>query len=70
MALREHGPVADWESIWLEGTRIDYGVSRSARRRKTIEITWDHRDGVVVAAPAKTSADQIAATVRRHAAWI
>lgn len=51
-------------------SRITYQVVRSARRRKTIEVTVDAPGVVTVAAPAGTPPDQVEATVRRRAGWI
>ena len=49
---------------------IEYGVIRSARRKKTIEITLDPFEGVLVAVPMRASKAQIQAVVRRRAGWI
>ena len=51
-------------------TVIKYSVVRSRRRKKTIEITLDPREGVLVAAPADTPPKKIEDVVRRRAAWI
>ena len=51
-------------------SRIAYQVVRSARRRKTIEVTVDAPGLVTVAAPADTPPEQVEATVRRRAGWI
>jgi predicted metal-dependent hydrolase len=63
-AMPERGAVA------FEGATIDYTVIRSRRRRKTIEITLDHQDGVLIAVPWKTPRAHIADMVHRQAAWI
>jgi len=53
------------------GTRvIEYSISRSHRRRKTIEITVDPRAGVLVAAPFTTTCEQIEGVVSKRAGWI
>ena len=62
--MSERGEVAFGEAT------IRYEVVRSARRRKTIELTVDEPGLVAVAAPAGTPAEQIEATVRRRAGWI
>jgi predicted metal-dependent hydrolase len=49
---------------------IDYRVLRSRRRRKTVEITIDPAAGVLVAAPAVTTGEDIRAIIARRAAWI
>lgn len=56
--------------ILFGDTRIDYRVLRSRRRRKTIEITLDHQEGVLVAAPVHTDHQTIANVVQKRAAWI
>jgi len=52
------------------GTAISYTVVRSRRRRKTVEITLDPTEGVLVAVPSDTPAEQIEDIVRRRAGWI
>jgi len=49
---------------------ICYTVLRSARRKKTIEITVDGAEGVLVAAPLAASSDDIRNVVLRRAGWI
>ena len=49
---------------------IPYKVSRSARRKKTIEITLDAGEGVLVAAPVKATKEQIESVVSKRAPWI
>lgn len=51
-------------------TLIEYSVTRSRRRRKTIEITLDHGEGVLVAAPVHATAEQIRQVVLKRATWI
>jgi len=51
-------------------TTIEYTVTRSRRRKKTIEITLDHGAGVLVAVPMDTSAEQIQQVVLKRARWI
>lgn len=48
---------------------IEYEVRRSRRRRKTVEIRLDG-GRVAVAAPTRTTAEEIAALVLKRAAWI
>ena len=48
---------------------IEYRVQRSARRKKTIQISVND-DGVVVAAPARTPDRELQDVVLRRAAWI
>jgi len=49
---------------------IDYRVVRSRRRKKTIEISIDRAEGVLVAAPWTTSRAEIREVVLRRAGWI
>ena len=56
-------------SVRFGGTTIEYHVRRSARRRKTVDITVDGA-GVQVAAPRDTSDEDVRAIVRRRAPWI
>ena len=57
-------------SVAFGDTNIDYTVLRSVRRKKTIQITLDHQEGILVAAPSGTPAKQIADVVRKRAGWI
>ena len=50
-------------------TTIDYEVRRSARRKKTVQITVDG-GGVQVAAPMTTPDSELRAIVRKRAPWI
>ena len=59
----EHG------SVRFGGTTIEYHVRRSARRRKTVQVTVDG-SGVQVAAPQDTPDEDLRAIVRRRAPWI
>lgn len=49
---------------------ISYRVARSARRKKTIEITLDAVEGVLVAAPVHATAEQIETVLQKRASWI
>jgi len=51
------------------GAAIEYEVVRSARRRRTLELTVD-RHGVHVAAPLRTSRREIEDFVRGRTPWI
>jgi len=62
--VSEHGRVRYGNSD------ICYTVLRSARRKKTIEITVDGAEGVLVAAPLAASSDDIRDVVLRRAGWI
>lgn len=62
--MTEHGLVRYGNSD------ICYTVLRSARRKKTIEITVDGAEGVLVAAPFAASAEDIRSVVLRRAGWI
>jgi predicted metal-dependent hydrolase len=62
--------MTELSSIRFGDTSIDYTVVRSVRRKKTIEITLDHQDGVLVAAPSDTPPQQVADVVRKRGGWI
>lgn len=51
-------------------TDICYTVIRSVRRKKTVEITLDGTEGVLVAAPQAASSGDIRNVVLRRAGWI
>ncbi len=56
-------------SIRLDGVSIEYEIRRSARRKKTVELSV--RDGAArVAAPAAMSDADISAFVRSRSAWL
>ena len=57
-------------NIEHEGRRIEYTIVRSARRKKTIEITLDPECGVLVRSPARTPRKEIATLVQKRAEWI
>ena len=63
-------PMTETASIKFDGTTIEYTVVRSARRKKTVEITLDPQQGVVVRSPARTPRKEIAALVSKRAKWI
>ena len=56
-------------SVRYGNTTIDYEVRRSARRKKTVQITVDG-GGVQVAAPMTTPDSDLRAIVRKRAPWI
>ena len=62
--MREQG------AVQFGSTRIDYSVIRSKRRRKTIQITLDANQGVLVSAPLRAAAQMVEDVVRRRAGWI
>jgi predicted metal-dependent hydrolase len=73
MEYDEHGSAGiDGErgSVQFGNTVIEFTVTRSARRKKTIEITLDHAEGVLVAAPLATPPERIRQVVLKRAAWI
>lgn len=57
-------------AVKFGSTVIQYSVIRSRRRKKTIEITLDPLEGVLVAAPRHIPADDVAGVVRRRSPWI
>ncbi len=56
--------------VKLGGTVIEYTVVRSRRRKKTVAITLDPGEGVLVAAPVSTSPDRLREVVAKRAGWI
>ena len=56
-------------SVRYGNTTIDYEVRRSARRKKTVQITVDG-GGVQVAAPMTTPDSELRTIVRKRAPWI
>ncbi|MEX1193526.1 MAG: SprT family zinc-dependent metalloprotease [Dehalococcoidia bacterium] len=56
--------------VHFGSTTIEYAVIRSERRKKTVDITLDPYDGVMVAVPAAASAADVQAVVTRRAKWI
>ena len=56
-------------SVRFGGTTIQYHVRRSARRRKTVDITVDGT-GVQVAVPQDTPDEDVRDIVHRRAPWI
>ena len=63
-------PKTEKASIEHDGRRIEYTIVRSARRKKTMEITLDPERGVLVRSPARTPRKEIATLVQKRAAWI
>lgn len=57
-------------SCRYDSTTIEYTVTRSPRRKKTIQITLDPYDGVLVAAPLRASKERVQSVVRNRADWI
>lgn len=57
-------------SVRYGSTTIRYEVTRSPRRKKTVEITVDGSAGILVAAPADLSSLDVRAIVRKRAPWI
>ena len=57
------------DRIRFGDTTIEYDLRRSARRRKTVQISVDG-GGVQVAAPMTTPAGELRAIVRKRAPWI
>ena len=58
------------DSVTFGATTIAYSIRRSRRRKKTIEITLDPSEGVLVSAPVKATSADVARIVQRRAGWI
>jgi len=66
---RAKSPEAETRSVLINGQEVPYAIRRSARRKKTLELTV--RGGVVsVAAPRRAPAGDIHEFVLRKADWI
>lgn len=63
-------PQGEKASITHDGRVIEYTIVRSARRKKTIEISLRPNGEVVARAPMRLGKRQIADVVRARAAWI
>lgn len=57
-------------SVRYGSTTIRYEVTRSPRRRKTVEVTVDGSAGVLVAVPSDLPPPEVRAIVRKRAPWI
>jgi predicted metal-dependent hydrolase len=62
--------VVERGSVGFGATTIAYSIRRSRRRRKTIEITLDPAEGVLVSAPTTTPSADVARIVEKRARWI
>jgi hypothetical protein len=62
--------VVERGSVRFGNTTIPFAVVRSRRRRKTIEITLDPAEGVLVSAPVNVLSEDVARVVYRRARWI
>jgi predicted metal-dependent hydrolase len=62
--------VAETGVVAFGDTSVSYQVRRSARRRKTLQITLDPEAGVVVFVPKRTPARAIQEFVAGRAEWI
>ena len=62
--------MTELDEVRYGNSMITYTVTRSRRRTKTIEITLDATEGVLVAAPERASREQIRDVVTRRASWI
>ena len=63
-------PQGEKASVTHNGRVIEYTIVRSARRKKTIEISLRPNGDVVARAPMRLGKRQIADVVRARAAWI
>ncbi len=62
--------MSEHDRIRFGSTLIEYTVLRGRWRHKTIEITVDPSEGILVAAPISTPCEQIRRVVTRRAGWI
>ena len=57
-------------SITFGDTRVPYTIRRSARRKKTVAVSVDPTEGVLLIAPEHLTKRRLDAIVRRKAKWI
>ena len=62
--------MAERGSVRFGATTIPFTILRSRRRMKTIEITLDPAEGVLVSAPVNVPSEDVARVVHRRAGWI
>lgn len=62
--------MTEYSQVRYGGTTIDFQVTRTARRKKTVALTIDGDAGLLVAAPLGVPLDEIQAIVRLRAPWI
>ena len=56
--------------VMFGDTRIVYGIRRSPRRKKTVAVSVDATEGVLLLAPEHLTRSRLDAVVRRKAKWI
>jgi predicted metal-dependent hydrolase len=61
--------VSETSAINFGRTRLEYGIRRSSRR-KTVAVTIDPEDGVLLTAPEGVTVEKLDDVVRSRAAWI
>lgn len=64
------GIVQERGAVRVAGARIEYALVRSRRRKRTLQLTFDVSEGVVVRAPMRTSRKAVEDFVRERAPWI
>ena len=62
--------MSDEDQVRYGNSTICYTIVRSARRKKTIEITLDPTEGILVAVPVAASVEAIRDSVRKRGSWI
>jgi hypothetical protein len=62
--------VREQRAVVVSGARIEYSLVRSRRRKRTLQLTFDVSEGVVVRAPMKASQKYVEDFVRGRAPWI
>lgn len=68
--VKQAPTVRERDTVQFGNKIIEYTVTRSPRRKKTIGITLDGTAGVLVAAPLRTSSEQIREIILKRAGWI
>ncbi|MDP6374107.1 MAG: SprT family zinc-dependent metalloprotease [Vicinamibacterales bacterium] len=57
-------------AITFGDTRVPYTIRRSTRRRKTVAVSVDPNEGVLLVAPAGLATTRLDSVVRQKARWI
>lgn len=68
--ITRHSASEERGAVQFGALTFEYTVTRSRRRKRTIEITLDHGADVVVVAPMRTPAERIRQVVLKRAGWI
>jgi predicted metal-dependent hydrolase len=62
--------VREQRAVVVSGARIEYALVRSPKRKRTLQLTFDVSEGVVVRAPMRASEKYVEDFVKGRAPWI